>query len=108
MFLAGVRYKTQNHKNLSQHSLSFAIEQQKLNGTKLTLKFITTSNLPIESVTLSYLIYSPSDITFGSYGGIISELNIKGIYNINLNYLFPSHHFHPIFGISAIDASRDK
>jgi hypothetical protein len=56
----------------------------------------------VESVTVSYLIYAPAQTNFGSYGGIINESNLKGPYHKKLSYLFPSHNFQAIFGLSSL------
>ena len=72
IFVAGVRYTTESYDHLDEHRFSFNVVRQVFKDSVITVEFNTTSHLPIESVTISYLIYAPSYVNFGSYGGIIT------------------------------------
>lgn len=105
VFLVGVRYKYQEN---SKSRLSFAVAAQYLQSTTLTVHFTTNSPTPIESLTLSYLIYSPSTVPFASYGGVIAENSLRGLTNRDLSYLLPTHSFKSLYGISAIESTTDQ
>jgi hypothetical protein len=100
VFLVGVRYKYQEK---APHHLSFALTSQSLKQSILNIQFVSNSVLPIESLTLSYLIYSPEAVPFASYGGIISEESLKGLNNRDLYYMLPNYNFKSIYGISALE-----
>lgn len=103
-FLLGLRYKRGEGQE-SSHSLSFSLVSQTVDQNQLTIQFESESPVSIESVTLSFVVYEPSQVNFGSYGGTVAEANLQGAVRKNLRYLFPNLHSYCLFGLSALTSS---
>ena len=109
-YVLGLRYKREEGLT-SSHRLSFGLVSQKVDQNQLTIQFESQSPASIESVTLSFVVYEPSQVSFGSYGGTLAEASLQGIVLKNIHYLFPNRHSYRLFGLSALtslDGAEDS
>lgn len=106
VFLNGIRHEFNDNLN---HKLSFAIKSQFIKSTQLILHFkVDKSNSTLKSVTLAYIVYVPQNMAFGSYGGIINDINFKSKKSQNIKYILANANFISMYGISSIITSNLK
>lgn len=76
VFLNGIRYNTDN-QTTNNHRLSFTLLSQYLSYNSLMIEFTCLEALPVYSLTLSYIVYIPEEVSFESYGGVINNVNFN-------------------------------
>lgn len=62
-----------NGFDVDSNSVQLSVSPTNLQGTKLTIKVTVGANTNLKRIWLSWLAFSPSTASFGSYGGQISQ-----------------------------------
>jgi hypothetical protein len=96
-----------NGFDVSSSTVQISVSPTNLEGTKLTIKITTGAATGLRSIWLSWLAFSPSTATFGSYGGQFSKSRYSGSVSSDIsNSLYQSQYV--LYGINLISLSQSK
>jgi hypothetical protein len=84
-----------------------SVEGKKISEKQFEIEFVIGSQTSVTKIYLSYLIFSPSQSTFDSYGGVISKSSLEGSLNLNIHRIIGNLEY-PFYGIVKLTSSASK
>jgi hypothetical protein len=73
----------------------------------LEIVFTIGAHTSVSKIYLSYLIFSPAESSFDSYGGVISKANMEGSLNLNIHRIIGDLEY-PFYGIVKLTTSSPQ
>ena len=92
-FLNGIKVNPSN-----TNTLDVGVEARQTEEKRLPVKVRVGQNLELNTLWFSFIIFSPNEVEFASYGGGYSRQNFKGIQHYSVHRSIPGLKF-PIYGL---------
>lgn len=96
-----------NGFDVSSNSVQLSISPTNLQGTKLTVKLTVGASTAIRRIWISWLAFSPSSASFGSYGGQVSQTKYSGSVSSDIsNSLFRNSY--SLYGLNLVSLGNSQ
>lgn len=96
-----------NGFDVSSNSAQISVSPTNLQGTKLTIKITVGASTSLKRIWLSWLAFSPSTASFGSYGGQVSQSKYSGSVSSDIsNSLYRNSY--SLYGLNVISLTSSQ
>jgi hypothetical protein len=96
-----------NGFDVSSNVVQLSVSPTNLQGNKLTIKITAGSTTGLRGIWLSWLAFSPSTASFGSYGGQVSQSKYSGSVSSDIsNSLYQSPYV--LYGLNLLSLSASQ